>query len=288
MSSFVLGAHPEVATVGEPGIAPGIDLEHFQCSCGALISECTFWKRVSERMRSLGLDFDISHADLRFRVRDDVVADLLLRIGPKGPFLEAGRSAAIRLWPRAARERARLLERYEAFISVVTEIRERNTFVDIAKRPGRLIHLRRSAKLDLNVIRLTRDPRAVAHSCMKNLGMTLDEGARSWLRFQRESRRVMELLPQERCLTIQYEELCREPQATLELICRSTGLTPLKHLPDFRAEEHHIIGNRMRLQSGSEIRLDEKWREALSSAQVARVNQIVGTDYDRVPKPASL
>ncbi len=42
---------------------------------------------------------------------------------------------------------------------------------------------------------MTRDPRAVAHSCTKNLGITLEEGARSWVRFQAQSATMAKLLP---------------------------------------------------------------------------------------------
>lgn len=274
LASFLLGAHPDIATVGELGIAPGIDTENFPCSCGELVSRCTFWTKVTEEMSRRGLDFDIRHAGLRFRVENDVIADRLLRAGPKGSLLERTRSAAIRIWPKANDERKELLHRYENFVSVVTEIRGRSAFVDISKRPGRLVHLRRIPSFNLKALRLTRDPRAVAYSCMKNLGLTLEDGARSWVHFYEESARMMRLLPPERCATIRYEDLCLDPEGTLTRIHRMVAVTPRTDVTNFRAVEHHIIGNRMRLESRSEIRLDESWRSALSASQVETVNRI--------------
>ena len=278
LTSFLLGAHPEIATVGEPGIAPGIDVETFFCSCGDLVSKCSFWRLVSDGMKERGLDFDIRHAGLRFRVEDDIIADRLLRAGPKAPFLELARSQAIRMWPKARKELNRLLHRFEMFVGVVTEIQKKNVFVDISKRPGRLVHIRRVPGFDLKVIRLARDARAVAYSCMKNLGLTPEDAARSWVRFQRDSGRVMGLLPTDSCLTVRYEDLCRDPGGTLFQIHQMIGVTPEKEVPDFRAVEHHIIGNRMRLQSASEIRRDDRWQHVLTPPQLDAVDRIAGTE----------
>jgi hypothetical protein len=276
LASFLLGAHPEIATVGEPGIAPGIDSEGFSCSCGKPILECAFWRRVTEGMNRRGLDFDIRRSGLRFRVENDSIADRLLRAGPQTPLLELARSAAIRIWPRAHYERQRLLHRYENFVAVVTETQGRGAFVDISKRPGGLIHLLEAPSFRLRAVRLVRDPRAVAYSCVKNLGMSIEDGARSWANFQSESARMMRLLSPDSCATVRYEDLCADTGGVLARLHRLVGVTPVTDIPDYRATEHHIIGNRMRLESGSRVQLDERWRRALSASQVEVVNRITG------------
>jgi len=40
--------------------------------------------------------------------------------------------------------------------------------------------------------------------------------------------------------------------------------------------EQHIIGNRMRLSNTSEIRLDEKWKTALTPEQMKAIESRVG------------
>lgn len=277
LMSFLLGAHPEIATVGELGIAPGIDVEDFLCSCGQPIRTCPFWKSVSASMEERGLDFDVRRAGLRFRVEGDVVADRLLRAGTRGRILELIRAVAIRVWPNAHWELRRLLHRHESLVAVVAKIRNRDVFVDISKRPGNLIHLRRIQAFDVRVIRLMRDARAVVSSCMKNLGMTPEEAARSWMRFFEESENAIRLFDSACNRTIRYEDLCVNPVSVLAEIQRWIGVTPYSQVPDFRAVEHHIIGNRMRLQSVSEVRLDDSWRRSLTKSELELVEQIAGT-----------
>jgi hypothetical protein len=45
---------------------------------------------------------------------------------------------------------------------------------------------------------------------------------------------------------------------------------------DFRSKAQHILGNDMRLKSGSDIRLDERWRKNLSQADLATFDEVAG------------
>jgi hypothetical protein len=280
--SFLLGAHPEIATVGEMFIARGIDPETYVCSCGQRIGECPFWRRVSLEMAARGVPFDVRRNEASFSTNGvGRVSHLLLTAEPRGAVLETARSAALALIPGAKRELDRRLRINEALAEVVTGLRGARAFVDASKRPGRLLHLRRIPSLDIRVIHLVRDARAVTRSTMRNLGRGAEEGARSWLGSTLDAERLRPRFPADRWMTLRYEDLCLQPGATLDRISRFIGVAPGSTVPDFRSVDHHIIGNRMRLSHTSEISLDERWRTEMPAGQIRAVERIAGAALER-------
>lgn len=282
--SFLLGAHPEIATVGEMFIAHGIDPGTYVCSCGERIAECPFWRRVSLEMAARGIPYDVRRNQASFSANGvGPVSHRLLAAEPRGPFMETIRGAALALIPGARRELGRRLRTNEVLAEVITEMRGARAFVDASKRPGRLLHLRRIPSLDIRVIHLVRDGRAVARSAVRNLGMTAEEGACSWTAAAQSAERVRALFPAGRWLTLRHEDLCREPEATLDRVLRFVGVAVLPggRVPDFRCADHHIIGNRMRLSHTSEVRLDERWRTEMPAGEIRAVERIAGETLER-------
>jgi Sulfotransferase family len=277
--TFLLGAHPEIATIGELGIAPRgktTTPEEYLCSCRTPIRHCGFWQRVSREMAERGHDFDIWEADLDFRARDGGLSDVVLRAVQRGPLLEAARGAALHTIPGARRELFRVLDRIESLVEIVTNIKGCDTFVDSSKRPERAVLMRRFGNFDMKVIHLVRDGRAVSWSTMKNLGVDEQEATRSWLADNRGCHHARRYFPADRWLTLRYEDLCAEPLAVLHRIYGFLGVSAKNGIHDFRAFDHHIIGNRMRLSSTAEIRLDESWKQALSPEQMALIERRIG------------
>ena len=70
---------------------------------------------------------------------------------------------------------------------------------------------------------------------------------------------------------MRYEDLCTDPEHELGRICEMVGLAKLPGPYDFRAGDHHIIGNHMRLANSSEIVLDERWSSILTEQEVETV-----------------
>ena len=62
--AMLLGAHPEVCSVGELKISPTAlgDPRQYRCSCGQRITACTFWKHVGAAMKVRGHQFDVTNA----------------------------------------------------------------------------------------------------------------------------------------------------------------------------------------------------------------------------------
>ncbi len=277
--TFLLGTHPRIATIGELGIAPqakeSTAPEEYLCSCHSPVRDCGFWQRVSREMAERGHPFDIWDADLDFRARNDVLADVLLRAVQRGPVLEAARSAGLSVVPGARRERDRILSRIGSLADIVAQIKGCEVFLDSSKRPERATLMQRSGDFDMRVIHLVRDGRAVSWSSMKHLKLSPEDAARSWLADNQGCEHARRYFPSDRWMTLRYEDLCSNPGGTLTRLHDFIGVPSTNGYHKFRVIDHHIIGNQMRLASTSEIRLDESWKQALTPEQMATIDQLV-------------
>ena len=209
--TFLLGTHPRIATIGELGIAQqakeSTAPEEYLCSCHSPVRDCGFWQRVSREMAERGHPFDIWDADLDFRARDGVLADVLLRAVQRGPVLEAARSAGLSVVPGARRERDRIISRIGSLADIVTGIKGCDVFLDSSKRPERATLMQRSGAFDMRVIHLVRDGRAVSWSSMKHLSLPPEDAARSWLADNQGSEHARRYFPSDRWMTLRYEDL---------------------------------------------------------------------------------
>jgi hypothetical protein len=275
--TFLLGSHPQIATIGELGIAPLAKTtpEEYFCSCRERIRDCGFWQRVSREMAERGHPFDIWDADLDFRAPGTVLSDVVLRAVQRGPVLETARTTALRVVPRARRELSRVLARIKALAETVTGIKGGSTFLDSSKRPERATLMQRFGGFDMRVIHLVRDGRAVSWSTMKNLNVDPQEATRSWLADNHGCEHARRFFPASHWMTLRYEDLCTDPLKTLEKVYGFIGVPAKNGVNDFRSIDHHIIGNRMRLSTTSEIRLDESWKQALTPEQRAYIDRRV-------------
>jgi len=278
--TFLLSTHPQIATIGELGIAPqakeefGRPEEYF-CSCRTPVRDCGFWQRVSSEMTQRGHPFDVWDADLDFRVPDGGIADVLLRAVQRGPVLETARDLGLQIVPRARRQRDRIVSRISSLAEIVLRIKGCDVFLDSSKRPERATLMQRSGLFDLRVIHLVRDGRAVSWSSMKHLKIGPEEAARSWLADNRGSEHARRYFPAGHWMSLRYEDLCADPDGTLRRIHAFAGIPSRNGFHNFRAVDHHIIGNEMRLSSTSEIRLDESWKRALTPEQMTTIDRLV-------------
>jgi hypothetical protein len=264
-------------------ISPGFNTGSYPCSCGEPIGDCPFWREVSREMAARGVPFDIRSAETSFRTEGalDGLAHRLITAEPRGRLFEAARHAALRLLPRTRREIQKRLQINESLVRTVTDLCGAKTFVDASKRPGRLLLLKQIPGFDIRVIHLVRDGRGVTRSAIRNLGRTVEEGARSWAASLRSAERVEKRFSAERWLMVRHEDLCRDPEAELGRIFRFMDVAPGFQVKDFRAVEQHIIGNRMRLSTTSEVRLDERWKTELTPEQIRTVERIAGAELRR-------
>jgi hypothetical protein len=281
--AMLLGCQKEAITVGEMR-APELDQpDSYLCSCGEQIKKCKFWSDVSAGMARRGIaDFDITNAQLSIHDAKSPLLHRVLEPLPRGPMLEAARNTALAVnpaWPAHLRS---VHERNSALVEVLREITGTKVVIDSSKIALHLKFLLKAPKLKIKVIWLVRDGRAVTTSMLGHgmKGNTQRErvagAALSWKRNNEAGERVLEEMPKSQWMFLQYEALCRQPAETLRDLCKFLGMDTREVVLDFRAKQQHILGNDMRLKSGSEIRLDERWRTALTKEDLETFNEVAG------------
>lgn len=273
--TFLLSRHEDIATIGELKATARANLDEYLCSCGVLQRECEFWKSVADKMQRAGTNFALEDFGTHFRA-DSLLCDRLLRAGIRSKYFEAIRDSFLRLLPNCRRQLHDILERNRQLIDIICELQKAEIYLDGSKDAIRLRLLNSAGHWNLKVIYLIRDGRGTCNSYMRHYNVSMDIAAREWYRTHGECDRVVRELGDEKVIKIHYEYLCKSTKETLEKICNFLGidgkLSNLKSKP----AEHHILGNQMRLRSTDEIRLDEKWKKALTKEDLAVFEQIAG------------
>jgi hypothetical protein len=150
-------------------------------------------------------------------------------------------------------------------------------FVDTARDHQRPRYLAGSPRLDVKVIHLVRDPRGNSASIMKHTGVDVTRAARRWRHANAEADRLRRAFPADAWMPLHYEELCAEPQGTLDRVARFIGIDPVPLSGYLQTTEQHVIGNSMRLSAVSEIREDRTWRETLSEGDLQTIARVAGS-----------
>lgn len=283
---FLLDAHPDCASIGAAtGLTARIDLGEYACSCGVRFVDCDFWKAVAESTERLGEPvtvFETDYWNTHVTVsRRRWLNGLLIRsLGSIS--LNAARDAVV--W-RAGPIRGSVSRANRSTWSLARAVLEEtgsSVFVDTARDHQRPKYLMGSSLFDLKVIHLVRDPRGNTASIMKHTGTDVAKAARRWRHYNLEADRVKALLPSGSWMRLHYEELCADPQATLDRIARFIGVEPKPIPGDLQAVEHHIIGNSMRLKGIGEIREDRTWQELLDPSDLRVIARITGSASHRL------
>jgi hypothetical protein len=290
--AMLLASHPDACTAGELNATHFGNPEQYRCSCGALIRECAFWGAIRQAMERRGVsNFDITRAGTSIYGVESAYASRLLAPLHRGAGLEVLRDFALGLSP-VWRKQLRLTQRNNlALVESLLEACQAKILVDSSKVPLRLKYLLKNPGLDIQIIHLIRDGRAVSLTYTDEWSFAdasdpalrgggsggrrpaprrnMSEAAREWRRSNEAAECLLRALPRSRWLSVRYEELCGRPTETLRRIFGFLSLDPGPVDLRFRSRPQHVVGNGMRLDTTSEIRLDERWRSFLGEKELA-------------------
>ena len=296
--AMLMGSHPEVCTVGELKFTSLGEIDNYRCSCRKEIRKCGFWNGIRQDMSKYGLTFDFACPDTHFNSITSQYICRLLRPLHRGPFLEKIRDMALNLSPQWRYHLPRIQKQNEILLKCLQIRTGKKVIVDSSKIGIRLKFLMRNPALDVKIIRLMRDGRAVALTYMdparfadakdtslqgggtggkrESERLSMTNAAYEWQRSNEEAEALLSNLAPSNWIEVRYEELCLNTDRELKKIYALLGIDNGKVYLDFRSQDHHIIGNGMRLDTTSEIKLDERWKSALSIADLKKFEKVAG------------
>jgi hypothetical protein len=236
-------------------------------------------------MRAKGLAFDPGQFDTRIQPEDARLSGRLMTGSLGSSWLEDVRDHLLSIWPGGAERLSELIARNTALASVILNVTGKSVFFDASKYPIAIRYLRRDRAVDLRVIHLVRDVRGASLSRRKTGQPDWSKAVRSWVRGNRTIERQLRRCPAGNWMRIRYEDLCREPQQTLNRLFEFCGVSPHNLDDSYRTAAHHIVGNRMRLQHRGQIAIDESWRDALTLGELKCAEKFAGGMHRRYGYP---
>jgi hypothetical protein len=246
-------------------------LENWLCGCGEPIRDCPFWTAV--------LDTAFGQLDAA-RVQE--IEDLRLQVHRQLTAYRGGiESPETRGYGR----------HIEKLYGALTKVSGAEVIVDTAKNAAHGWSLARIPGIDLRVLHLVRDPRAVAYSWAKKKALpdspnhayfkrrSVEESCSTWNTTNQRAEWLVERagVPASR---LRYEEFAASPRDALKQVLallseqgRELDLLDGRRLT--LGTSHGVSGNPSRFdQIGPvEISLDEEWKQGMSPEDIATATQ---------------
>ncbi len=242
--------------------------ENQLCGCGRPFRECDFWKEVT---REAFGGFNNVDAERIKSLRDSVVRARYIP-GFMSPLRTSRFEAGLKSYSEITAKLYRAIQKVSG-ASVI---------VDSSKQPPYGFFLGMIEEIDLRVVHLIRDSRAVAFSCRRKkhapeiywknefmpvynpLYIALLWNANNFLAGRLRSSNGR------RALLVRYEDLVKSPLEELGRITALTGETPKKELDFIRDGKvllkgsHTVAGNPMRFEKGwIPLRRDDEWKRKM-------------------------
>jgi hypothetical protein len=259
------------------------------CGCQLPFSSCSFWGGVLDRAFGAGSVPDAATVlALQARVdRTRFIPSMLLPLAHRR-FREA---------------QLRYVELYVRLLRGVQEHTGASTIVDSSKDPSLLYLLAACPDVDLRVLHLVRDARAVAHSWSQYKRRPEITGHTAWMPRYDPRRTALEwalrnlIIESARSLArayrqIRYEDLLAAPRHVVGGVLE--GLLGMEQVPAgledrvFRPlrRNHCVAGNPVRFRTGEvELSLDESWKTAMSPRTAWSVTAIAAPVLRRYGYP---
>ena len=273
--TLLLDEHPDIATIGELKASGFGDIETYLCSCGSRLLECDFWQQLKQDINSRGGDFDPGHWRSHFQASAKF-HNKIIQATYRHRYFEYLRQFLLKSIDGLNQNFQIILKMNYDIVESVCRLRNKPVFLDGSKDPIRLRYFIDAGFWDIRVIYLVRDGRATSHSYQKHMQSSYGRAAKVWRLKIEEMNRIAAEIPTAKLIKIRYEDLCRQPQATLAAINQFADLTPFHYSLKSDTQNRHILGNNMRLKTLDEIRLDEKWRTTLKSPELAEFHSEAG------------
>ena len=234
-----------------------------QCGCGSLFRECPVWSQVFQQ--AFG-GFDKVTDEVLFRLRRSPVGTRAL-----GMLYMPGRRALFE------RELSHYSHTLEALYQSIADVTGDRLIVDSSKYPTYSYLLNLVPTIDISIVHLVRDPRAVVHSWRRVkaspeeslTSMSAWYAAGMWHTWNRAGERIWRD-SDVAYLRLRYEDFVSHPrrltQKILEFAEHRADSLPFRNEHEvYLEQDHSAAGNPDRFSHGVvEIKDEERWREQLA------------------------
>jgi len=273
--SAILGAHPDISTIGErkkfyiKSLRPS-GTGRLDCSCGKLYSECEYWSEIRDEIIR-----QVPGKDLNTDVTQFVFYQnkLINRLSRKVTQNLIATNRSIRYTPFAGRVE-KICQINELLINKSLEMDGNTVFVDSSKPIEHALYLSLIENFDFYVIYMVRDPRAQSASAIKYNKWSIEQAAQTWLAEHQKIRKILNSWKVKK-FELTYGSFCREPEKYLKAMLDFAGVDSSRSSLDFSSTPRHFSGNKPMLKSKtSEIRERKDWIERLSPEDVRKIEDI--------------
>lgn len=280
LASFLLNAHPQILSVGEPVAGTVREPAAYMCSCGRRLADCPFFGSVQAQLDRNGVDFDAirNYTMNLYRVSDVKPINRVVSRAVANPVLARLRGAIVANVPPFASRIATWGALDLAFMRASLDVSQKQIFLDGSKDVEALRYLLR-LDAEVSIIHLVRDPRAYCFSRLRrqDTPSSVRRHAAGWVRTNKAIQNICLQSGSPRSIIVTYEQLATSPADTFRALTDFLGVSPAPFPDDFRAGEQHILGNRMRMRVDERsIRLDETWKTAISSSDARTIAKVAG------------
>jgi len=202
------------------------------------------------------------------------LSDKLLYSSLRGPLFESLRDSLIGAIGNIQAFNKRVKNTNRVLVEILMDKMGGSIFLDGSKDPIRLKYLSQIPEWDIKVIHMVRDGRATSYSYMKNYGITMDQAAREWRQTCNEFPNIERFIDSKNIYFTRYEDLCRDQNGALDDIFGFLGVG--HDLSDNDFSKQHILGNSMRLTDDFNVKMDNRWKNALSPEDLACFSRTAG------------
>ncbi len=285
--TFILNSHPQIGTISEFDIMSEIkNNSDYRCSCGDKIRKCKFFKKLKIKLNNAGMNFELDEMDLMFNLFENESINRYCT--QKLPLIhsntmESVREKILQLAPSYKQFLQNMHSRNSLFMQAVLELQSSSVFLDANKNPYRIKRL--SEKHDVLPIYLFKNGIAGAYSFYtkekyKKSYLGFKQACNTWFLEQITINRVIQNEQPVKFISLSYGDMCNSTQETANKIFELCGLQS-HDISNFHDEEHHIIGNSMRISNVNKIVEREDWKDNLTQKDIDHYKQA----YDRfMPK----
>ena len=260
--SCLLSNHSQVTALGDTVPIDRL-VGKAVCGCGDVMSECEFWTELTDRVSAGGENRDQRLLPLYPAVLE---AETLNRV-----LMRALGYASVlttpALWKVVGPQARRYVSLYRRFYDAALDMQRTSRFVDGQKSLLKVpVFIAVEGASRVRTMHLVRDPRAAYYSnARRGRAPAPEVFGQQWKKAHERIVATTRHLPRDRYHRLRHEDICADPTAAMDRVQDFLGLKrEVLVRSSTAAADKHVVGNEMLKTFDGTIRLDQRWKEAVS------------------------